>query len=275
MMSSPITQVDVTVSGRYQPELLLQWDEEMVQRWLIDVGMGAHQSSFAEHNIIGESLVLLDHACLKRMQIDTLGERMRILILVKKIHDMQQRLVAANLSSSMTSYATPEAADSKKSVSHSNMYPLSIRTSPAALQKISQSASKQKSAPQSPVVTTVSERPSPISAKFGRPSNFAMDYQDAPTQHSAENYEKLAQKRVVRVIGDDGQRRIVDVTDVTDESSFYARILGKFSVFRDKDVSAVGVLEAEMQNWVIVVIENGTDRPLRADEVTDIGIRIQ
>jgi mitogen-activated protein kinase kinase kinase len=48
-------------------------------------------------------------------------------------------------------------------------------------------------------------------------------------------------KRCVRVIGDDGQSRIVDVHDAMDAKSIFQRVLHKFSIYDDLDKYSIFV----------------------------------
>lgn len=70
-----------------------------------------------------------------------------------------------------------------------------------------------------------------------------------------EEYEFDSQ-RIVRVVGEDGQSRIMDISELSDYRYVYGKIFQKFNIIRDRnDLASV---EKELERWILLQ-SNGND----------------
>ncbi|KAG1741085.1 hypothetical protein EDB19DRAFT_1706210 [Suillus lakei] len=67
--------MDITNSERS----ILDWDEDLVHRWLSSFGFPQYEAQIKEHNISGDVLCMLDAEDLKAIGISTVGQRLAIL----------------------------------------------------------------------------------------------------------------------------------------------------------------------------------------------------
>lgn len=116
-----LSEIDLTVSAKYSLQSVNVWSESQVANWLNDIGLDNHADNFKgisfdysfqflnvllnvyirkvscfrtdrgcsclEHNITGEVLFDLKHDHLKEMGIFSLSDRMRILILIRRVQE--------------------------------------------------------------------------------------------------------------------------------------------------------------------------------------------
>lgn len=80
------------------------------------------------------------------------------------------------------------------------------------------------------------------------------------------------ERRVVRIIGELKESRIVDVGELTDPRLIYGKILQKFDIVRDR--TDLATIEREMERWVLVLPGAGAegDKPVTAQELVALGV---
>ncbi|KAL1923627.1 uncharacterized protein VTP21DRAFT_8607 [Calcarisporiella thermophila] len=197
-----------------------QWSKERVGTWLHECHLGHHERVFTGNDVNGEVLLEIDNMFLKEMEIPTVGERVRILTAVRALRRecmMNQHLPQRNLR---------QEADF---IRHrwEKFSPLLSSTSPARL--LSRSDSKKNR-------YDLSDQLSPI---------------ESTKRNSVEadimSLEHVKQ-RCVRVIGDDGQTSVVDVSNVSDAKSILDKVLHKFGINDRSD------------RYAIFVTSGGTDK---------------
>lgn len=95
----------------YSTKDVEEWNEESVSAWLTSVGLESYTSVFEENNICGSTLPHLNHWAFKEMEIQSVGERMKILIAIRKLFRMCNNNDASphssNNSAKEESLATP------------------------------------------------------------------------------------------------------------------------------------------------------------------------
>ncbi|KAJ2312050.1 ATP binding, partial [Coemansia sp. Cherry 401B] len=71
--------------GRYTLQQVMQWSESRVCQWVREQGFGKYEEAFREHLVNGEALVELDYGLLKELSVDTVGERVRLNLAIRRL----------------------------------------------------------------------------------------------------------------------------------------------------------------------------------------------
>ncbi|KAL1305217.1 hypothetical protein AAFC00_002135 [Neodothiora populina] len=84
------TESEFSDSSRMS-ESVRSWDENRVAEWLISINCSQYVATFRENNITGENLMDMDHATLKEMGVNKVGDRVRIGAQVKQFRNSMYR----------------------------------------------------------------------------------------------------------------------------------------------------------------------------------------
>ncbi|KAI3649085.1 hypothetical protein MP228_006939 [Amoeboaphelidium protococcarum] len=298
---SSVTLVDLSHGNQYSVKDIKKWNEIMVRQWLKDIGFEQYNAYFADHNIDGHALLQLNHSFLKEMGIKSVGERMKLLILIKRIQKImagksdRMTLTRSNSQQSMENVASLAAGlkistsqqqqsdaynqlggrqpspavttPSKKSFGHvmPESAPL-LKNSPSPQSAGSQSARKIASAG----VTSVQSPQSPSSAShlysnsnINNLQSHRVDNVQGQDSDSAQSRKHSNQKRLIRVYFD-SHSVVLDVSQADSYQTLLGLILKKFGIPTDN-------LWMEINSWAILVRDGTAARLLRQSEVNTIG----
>ncbi|GAA5808536.1 hypothetical protein MFLAVUS_001927 [Mucor flavus] len=257
------------------------WPEAKVTEWLHNQSLKRFSQKFTEHNITGSVLLDLDYESLKAMDIKTVGERVRLSVAIKSLR--QECYLAASLAARTPTrlhhnvdsarQMTPtsdgkhegfnvttdkiskssETSSAKSLLNRSNSF---SRFLGRAESKRSQrnNNSNQSNASVSNLQSQTSELylPSPSSPRTIQKRN--------SLEGGIMSMEKVKQT-CVKVFGEDGQTRIVNVHTASEAKAIMAKVLHKF-----------GIDESNADSYCIFVgsSTNGEARALSDQELIDI-----
>ncbi|RCH81166.1 ATP binding [Rhizopus azygosporus] len=247
------------------------WSENKVSDWLQSQSLGRYGPIFIEHNITGSVLLDLDYEALKAMDIKTVGERVRLTTAIKALR--QDCYLAASLAARSTtrpvvstpppdgkhedmfattksSKSTETSSGSKSLLNRSNSFSRFLGRSDS---KKSQKSTTSNTSANSNVQTPPPPPPTdPSSPKTIQKRN--------SLEGGIMSMEKVKQT-CVKVFGEDGQTRIVNVLNAYDSKVIMAKVLHKF-----------GIDESNADNFCIFVgsSTNGEARALSDQELVDI-----
>ncbi|CAO3688762.1 unnamed protein product [Umbelopsis ramanniana] len=239
-------------------------------------------SKFTENNINGEVLLELDNTTLKEMEIKTVGERVRILTAVRHLRQecynemayfarmAKEQTVNENRGQPQGAYSTPYHPNiSLMTLDSISRYESTAPGPPASASIIERPANKLLD--YKPSV----QRSNSFSRLLGRSDSKRsqkINGQELPTSPKHPNAKRSSQEgnimsmekvkqTCVRVFGEDGQTRIVNVHNATDVRSIMAKVLHKF-----------GIEEANISKYCIFVgsSDTGAARALSDEELEEI-----
>ncbi|KAL1918387.1 uncharacterized protein VTP21DRAFT_3047 [Calcarisporiella thermophila] len=261
--SPPITPPTPSPSSdtpsHFTLEIVRNWTEEQVAQWLRERGFGTRDRDFIENGVTGKVLLDVDYTFLKQLEIPTVGERVRILTAVRSLRrectslrsDAKKLIPFHDTTDCNTTPLPPRPAGptvSTSTVKREKPLP-SVHRSHSLTRLLSRSDSKRK-ANTSGNAQSVIEPTSPKGVATKRSS----------AEGDIMSLESVKQ-RCVRVIGDDGQTRVVNVSDVSDAKSILAKVLRKFGICDD---------ETDKYSIFVNSSETGAPRIIREDELVDI-----
>ena len=218
-----------------------------------------------EHNIIGDVLFQLQLDHLKEMGIQSVADRMKMLILFRrlKVESTKQFLISASVS--QQSFLKSKTLSKEDDNEHQDQQKPNI---PSAQTEI-----------------TPSKQPDAVRSIFGsggnnnnkqpqRNNSIASKQSSLMKNGSSENLSTSGgikiQRRVIKVFADNDQSRIIDTTEVATLRDLYLKILNKFSVQQKTDKPLD--MESEMEKWEIVFYTKKQEgRPLIETDVTNLG----
>ncbi|KAI9281800.1 kinase-like domain-containing protein [Sporodiniella umbellata] len=242
------------------------WSTHRVSEWLYGQSLGCYSSAFIEQHISGSVLLDLGYHSLKAMEIKTVGERVRIITAIKSLR--QECYLAASLAArtptkistpppdyryedqfqnTKTSKSTEISSGSKSLLSRSNSFSRFLGRSES--RKLHKSASNSSNHAQ---LSPSSEIHLPPSPKTIQKRN--------SLEGGIMSVEKIKQT-CVKVFGEDGQTRIVNVINTNDSKIIMGKVLHKF-----------GIDESNANHFCIFVgsSTNGEARALSDQELVDI-----
>ncbi|KAI8368068.1 hypothetical protein BD560DRAFT_490371 [Blakeslea trispora] len=277
------------------------WSETRVAEWLSSQMLSRFSNKLIEHNISGAVLLDLDYESLKAMDIKTVGERVRLLTAIKALRQecylaasLAARTPLRNNVFSNTEkhegYNTTEAKPSKSSetngakglLSRSNSFSrflgrseskrsqrqnntqLTIQPPPGALPPpptplTSTSTSTKDTKMSSDQSSILPIPPPPLSPSSIQPSIDALP--DTSLQKGGIMSMEKVKQTCVKVFGEDGQTRIVNVHTANEAKQVMAKVLHKF-----------GIDESNADSYCIFVgsSTNGEARALSDAELVEI-----
>ncbi|KAG2174456.1 hypothetical protein INT44_006719 [Umbelopsis vinacea] len=265
----------------YSLETVKHWKERDVADWLESLNYGQFTQKFIENNINGEVLLELDNPTLKEMDIKTVGERVRILTAVRHL-----RQGCYNEMAYFARMAKEQSANESRGQQGAFSTPYHPNISLMTLDSISR---YESTAPGPPASASIIERPAnklldykpsvqrsnSFSRLLGRSDSKRsqkINGQELPTSPKHPNAKRSSQEgnimsmekvkqTCVRVFGEDGQTRIVNVHNASDVRSIMSKVLHKF-----------GVEEANISKYCIFVgsSDTGAARALSDEELEEI-----
>lgn len=232
-----------------------------------------------ENHINGHVLLDLDNESLKSLNVNLLGHRMKIMIIVGRLRkreadqrkQTEEEAKRNSYTHRMRNYGSLERSGGLGNGSSSSGSPDISRTksnvaTPGKIGSRSPNVELKSSA-----VRKAPEKHSPLNRR--RPS--AKD--DMPTHglNSANSSGGSSnfKKKIIKVIGEQNQSRTVDVTGVNDLRALYAKIFQKFSINYDRADEAS--LDREIQNWSLWA--GGADgllRQLKDEDALSIPVEV-
>ncbi|KAH8553767.1 hypothetical protein BGW37DRAFT_487007, partial [Umbelopsis sp. PMI_123] len=277
------TYPEITESTKaYSLDTVKQWKERDVAEWLESLNYGQFTQKFTENNITGEVLLELDNGTLKEMDIKTVGERVRILTAVR--HLRQECYNEMAYFARMAKEQTVNESRGQPQGAFSTPYHPNI-----SLMTLDSISRYESTAPGPPASASIIERPAnklldykpsvqrsnSFSRLLGRSDSKRsqkVNGQELPTSPKHPNAKRSSQEgnimsmekvkqTCVRVIGEDGQTRIVNVHNATDVRSIMSKVLHKF-----------GIEEANISKYCIFVgsSDTGAARALSDEELEEI-----
>ncbi|KAG1142581.1 hypothetical protein G6F37_004575 [Rhizopus arrhizus] len=236
------------------------WSENKVSEWLSSQSLSRYGSKFIEHNISGSILLDLDYESLKAMEIKTVGERVRLAAAIKALR--QECYLAASLAARTPTrplILTPESTEQQSKHSKSSETKGLLKRS-NSLRFLGRSDSKksQKSTFSNAPVVANSVQSLPMDPNL--PSSPKQIQKRNSLEGGIMSMEKVKQT-CVKVFGEDGQTRIVNVHNANDSKVIMTKVLHKF-----------GIDESNANHFCIFVgsSTNGEARALSDQELVDI-----
>ncbi|KAI8329598.1 kinase-like domain-containing protein [Choanephora cucurbitarum] len=222
------------------------WSESKVAEWLSSQSLSRFSQKMMDHNISGAILLDLDYESLKAMDIKTVGERVRLLTAIKALR--QECYLAASLAARTPIRIERQEVDikptTKSLLNRSNSFSRFL------------GRSDSKRSRQHGLTIQPPDHP-PLS-----PSSFPLsDLPDTSLQKGGIMSMEKVKQTCVKVFGEDGQTRIVNVHTANDAKQVMAKVLHKF-----------GVDEANADSYCIFVgsSTHGEARALSDTELVEI-----
>ncbi|CAO3626013.1 unnamed protein product [Mucor fragilis] len=239
------------------------WSEQRVSDWLCNQALGRFSQKFIEHNIAGSVLLDLDYEAFKAMDIKTVGERVRLVAAIKALR--QECYLAASLAARTPtrthtplerhnnepkqheglhmndSFAsTPTSANSKISKSTETSAKSLLNRSNSFSRFLGRSDSKRSQRAHNNSNANVSNLQPPQQNSLQGQQQNSDTYSQAPSsprtlqkRNSLEggimSMEKVKQT-CVKVFGEDGQTRIVNVHTANEAKQIMGKVLHKFGI---------------------------------------------
>ncbi|OZJ03800.1 hypothetical protein BZG36_03025 [Bifiguratus adelaidae] len=244
------------INGLYEKEDLLQvrsWTEQDVVEWLDDVGLGGYAAVFLENNVNGETLLELDNRALKELELPTVGERVRLLVAVKGLrrecsssmayaHHWDRRPSNERKNSPPSSptvllhgstKSSPLSSGDSNRQEHADKHLHNLRHMEKPKVNRSNSFSRLLGRSDSKRTGRGKELGSldPAMASAGTFQQHSMPVE--PFDSGIMAMEKVKQD-CVKVIGEDGQTRVVNLRNCKEVNSIMSRILHKFGMPPDE-----------------------------------------
>lgn len=97
-------------------EWVRSWDDQMVAQWLSDNKCGQYEQIFRENDIRGDVLLDVDQQALKEMSVQSVGDRIKIVVAIKKLRTAcmasggRRSMLTSSQSNSSLSTSSKEAA---------------------------------------------------------------------------------------------------------------------------------------------------------------------
>jgi mitogen-activated protein kinase kinase kinase len=288
------------LSPIYQNHPAFRWTEKNVADWLQQKHLDQFEKYFEENDINGELLMELDYNLLKQMGIPTVGDRVRLLTAIKELKRSHPGRPKKDYYREYI-VPPPEKSESIATSKHSPIgtFNALIRRSKTLIQ--SPSNDNLLSTQSSHLSTTSSTRsdrsgfdmkragflpeyaysppispngvtyqpdspntpntPATANSLGSGSSSMIQMVVGEPTIMSMENVKK----NCVRVYGDDGQTRIVDVHNAADAKSILKKVLHKFNINETPEKYAIFVVSGEstrsLSDEELVDICQSIDRP--------------
>ncbi|ORX92471.1 Pkinase-domain-containing protein [Basidiobolus meristosporus CBS 931.73] len=210
-------------------EKVSHWTESQVAEWLHDNNLGQYKQIFSENDINGEALLDLSHETLKELHINTVGERVRILTAIRGLKKL------------WTNGTSEAEADKSNTYNHGMRDGLILigDTAPEKYQKedLPEERAPGVGPPRKNEAKTVQFAPE---GKRSETDTYASSI--SPSVYSNKTFASTdvmsvdaVKQHCVRVFGDDGQTRVVNLQDVHEASGIMAKILHKFNIVDDTE----------------------------------------
>ncbi|CDS10232.1 hypothetical protein LRAMOSA02908 [Lichtheimia ramosa] len=278
------THVDHARQKGYTLEEVHSWSEAKVAEWLSHLNQGRHRNKFIENNITGAVLLDLDNEALKAMDIRTVGERVKLLVAVRSLRQECYAAVA-NAARARIAHGDQRADYRMHNQSSTSIATAQTLTAGSSLYHIDGHGKHEGfnvTSPHSEKSSKSSEgksllnRSNSFSRFLGRSDSkkSSRSGQDVPpmppspkTIQKRKSLEKgiMSMEKVkqtcVKVFGEEGQTRIVNVHNTSDAKAIMAKVLHKF-----------GIDECNADRYCIFVgsSTNGEARALKDDELVEI-----
>ncbi|CAO3662752.1 unnamed protein product [Rhizopus stolonifer] len=217
------------------------WSENKVSDWLSGQSLGHYGLKFIEHNISGSVLLNLDYEALKAMEIKTVGERVRLATAIKGLRQ------ECYLNTRPTRPpAVPEEPHAKFSKSTETILGR-LESKKSQKNNFSNATALANSVQSLPMDPTLPSSPKAIQKRNS-------------LEGGIMSMEKVKQT-CVKVFGEDGQTRIVNVHNANESKVIMGKVLHKF-----------GIDESNANRFCIFVgsSTHGEARALSDDELVDI-----
>ncbi|KAJ2960218.1 hypothetical protein NQZ79_g4404 [Umbelopsis isabellina] len=278
--TTPTYPENIEAPRGYSLDTVKQWKERDVTDWLESLNYGQFIQKFTENNITGDILLELDNATLKEMDVKTVGERVRLLTAVRHLRqECYSELAYYNR-------MTKDQNDGRSMQHGAFSTPYHPNISLMTLDTINR---YESTAPAPPASASIVERPAnklldykpsvqrsnSFSRLLGRADSkrsqkvngVAQELPTSPKNPKRSSHEgnimsmEKVKQTCVRVFGEDGQTRIVNVHNATDVRSIMAKVLHKF-----------GIDEASIPKYCIFVgsSDTGAARALSDEELEEI-----
>ncbi|CAO3590166.1 unnamed protein product [Absidia cylindrospora] len=276
--TTPTCQDYIYSKGSRSVNEVRGWSEQQIAEWLCQLHLDRFTTSFKEHNITGAVILDLDNESLKAMEITPVGERVRLCVAVKAL---RQECFQLN---HVGGYAKQGLSDALYHDRPSDQSPTSaspkLNTAPSLNKYSGKPFSDSKgmldrsSSVSRFLGLTDTKKPSGTSGTSA--SSFTQDSHllQPPTLLSSPktlqkrnsfeggimSMEKVKQT-CVKVFGEDGQTRIVNVHNTSGARMVMNKVLHKF-----------GIAESHADQYCIFVGSsiNGEARTLSDTELNDI-----
>ncbi|CEP11803.1 hypothetical protein [Parasitella parasitica] len=272
------------------------WSEQKVADWLASQALGRFGQKFTEHKISGSILLDLDYEAIKAMDVKTVGERVRLAAAIKALRQecylaaslaartptrMQtplERHNFSNIDSKLEGFvipenfaSTPTSTSSKISKSTETSAKSLLNRSNSFSRFLGRSDSKRSQRAHNHSNANISNLPHSQQSSLQSPQSNSDAYSMAPPspralqkRNSLEggimSMEKVKQT-CVKVFGEDGQTRIVNVHTANEAKQIMGKVLHKF-----------GIDESNSDSYCIFVgsSSNGEARTLSDSELVEI-----
>ncbi|RCH93696.1 ATP binding protein, partial [Rhizopus stolonifer] len=232
------------------------WSENKVSDWLSGQSLGHYGLKFIEHNISGSVLLDLDYEALKAMEIKTVGERVRLATAIKGLRQ------ECYLNTRPTRPpVVPEEPHTKFSKSTETVNTKSLlKRSNSFSRFLGRSESKKSQKSNFSTATTLANSVQSLPMDPPLPSSPKAIQKRNSLEGGIMSMEKVKQT-CVKVFGEDGQTRIVNVHNANESKVIMGKVLHKF-----------GIDESNANRFCIFVgsSTHGEARALSDDELVDI-----
>ncbi|ORZ21671.1 kinase-like domain-containing protein [Absidia repens] len=253
------------------------WSEQQIANWLCQLHLDRFTASFKEHNITGAVILDLDNESLKAMEITPVGERVRLCVAVKAL---RQECFQSNHTSGHVKQGLPDALYHDRTLDQSPaLASPKLNTAPSFNKFSGKSFSDSKGMlDRSGSVSRFlgladNKKPSGISGSSASSTQDSHLLQPPTLLSSPKTLQKrnsfeggiMSMEKVkqtcVKVFGEDGQTRIVNVHNTSGARMVMNKVLHKF-----------GIAETHADQYCIFVGSsiNGEARTLSDTELNDI-----
>ncbi|KAA8911148.1 kinase-like domain-containing protein [Sphaerosporella brunnea] len=277
------------------------WDERRVVEWLRSIGCQKYDSVFEKNNITGETLLECDHAVLKELGITKVGDRVRIFVAVKALRaktygngKKRNRDTLAALENvgpipSYRAHTNHHTPPQNKRYSRTFVDPgTSVLSSSVYTETASENDSQRSggariispppdsSRSYGPPTSTSTSSKTPRTPKTWNGSNGQVGSPNATRrQNPAQSHERSimefdsVKKNCIKVIGEGGATRVVDISGCNTPEAVMRRILKKYSIHDNYILWAIYILTKDhtircLGDADLLRIAHDSDRPERS-----------
>ncbi|KAG0765363.1 hypothetical protein G6F57_004227 [Rhizopus arrhizus] len=259
------------LESQYKRNLLDEvksWSENKVSEWLHGQSLGRYGLIFIDHNISGTILLDLGYDSLKAMNIKTVGERVRLAAAIKALrHECYFAASLAARTPTKPLISTPlpdgkceEQVNHTKSSKSTEISSSSTKSLLNRSNSFSRFLGRSDSKKMNKNIMSNNNTQAPSLTDAHLPTSPKMLQKRNSLEGGIMSVEKIKQT-CVKVFGEDGQTRIVNVNNANESKVIMAKVLHKF-----------GIDELEANNFCIFVgsSTNGEARTLSDQELIDI-----
>lgn len=250
------TNSEFSEGGQGQPDDVRSWDERKVVEWLRSIGCQKYDSVFERNNITGETLLECDHSVLKELGITKVGDRVRIFVAIKALRTKafgnngkkrnRDTLAALDNVGPVPSYRTHisppqnkrysrQFADLGASALSSTVYTESPTENDYTSARRSGAPKITSPPPDGPRSGNSYGSKTPRTPQAWKGSNPQSGSPNNTRRHDQGQGKSIMEfdsvrKNCIKVIGEGGATRVVDINGCNTPEAVMRRILKKYSI---------------------------------------------